>query len=154
MFSASEVLDLAMQVEENGERYYRKVYSRVYHEPLKELLGWLADEEVKHKALFQEIKDRVCAAGSGCDSISDVSGSALRSAMGRHAFALDELESSSVQDEKDLLRTAIEFENDSIQFFEFIATLITDPQALFSIQEIRRQELQHKQLLMAKLSDM
>ena len=57
MFTASELFDLAVQVEENGERFYRYALGRVKRDALKNLLGWLADQELQHMSAFLEIKE-------------------------------------------------------------------------------------------------
>lgn len=150
MFTAHEIFDLAIQVEENGERFYRIALARSHREPLRKLLQWLADEEAKHKGIFRQLQENL-----GDEDNGPVPGEHemdLRAAMGRHAFSLDEAEFNSIEDEQELLRTAIEFESDSILFYEFIASLITGVRALSAIQEIRTQEMEHKRLLMDKLS--
>jgi rubrerythrin len=73
--------------------------------------------------------------------------------MGRHAFSLDELEIDSIRDEKDILQAAISFEDDAIFFFEFIARLVSDPEPLSTLEQIRREELNHKLLLTEKMSE-
>ena len=77
----------------------------------------------------------------------------MRGAMGRHAFSLDELRVDSIQEEKEILEAALNFEEDAILFFEFIAAFVTDPGALLTIQQIRTEELNHKLLLMEKISE-
>ncbi len=153
MFTASEILDLAIQIEVNGENYYRSALGGAVRSELKDLLDWLADQEVLHRQQFQEVKDRLCQNRKGRDIISGASGAALRAAMGRHAFTLDELKVSSITDEKEILKAAVEFEEDSILFYEFIAQLITDPGALSTLALIREQEMEHRKLLMRKMSD-
>jgi len=57
MFTASELFDLAIQVEVNGKRFYRYAMGRVKGDSLKNLLGWLADQELLHESVFVEIKE-------------------------------------------------------------------------------------------------
>jgi len=152
MFTASEVFDLAIQIEVNGENFYRKALGGAHQEQLKGLLLFLADQETKHRDTFERLKAGLSQRPDAGDPIAGATGSALRAAMGRHAFSLDDLESSPVLDEKGLLQTALEFEKDSIQFYEFLATLIDEPSALIAIQEIRGEELEHKDLLMRKIA--
>ena len=153
MFTAVEVFDLAIQVEANGERYYRFAQSRAIREQLRELLTWLADQEVQHTDTLLHLKEEVCGPTGDFEVTPGLSGQALRSAMGRHAFSLDELEIHSILDEKELLQVAIGFEEDSIQFYEFIAFFITEPRVLSIIDRIRAEELDHKRLLVRKVSE-
>lgn len=154
MFTSSEILDLAIQVEVNGENYYRCALGVAVQSELKDLLGWLADQEVLHREQFQDLKDKLRESKRGRDIISGATGASLRTAMGRHAFSLDELEIDSIKDEKELIQAAIDFEEDSILFYEFIASLISDGRALSTIARIREEEMDHRKLLMRKVSGM
>ncbi len=60
MFTATELFDLAIRVEVNGERFYRYAMRMVKGDSLKKLFGWLADQELLHGSAFREIrrKDR------------------------------------------------------------------------------------------------
>lgn len=153
MFTAMEVFDLAIQVEENGERFYRYALGMVREDSLKNVLGLLADQELEHRSAFLEIRERIVDKTNPAPSVSPLSPQVLRGAMGRHAFSLDELRVDTIQEEKEILEAALNFEEDAILFFEFIATFITDPGALLTIQQIRAEELKHKLLLMEKISE-
>lgn len=49
----SEVLQFAIKIEENGWEFYRKVADTSNNEKIKELFIFLADEEIKHKEIFE-----------------------------------------------------------------------------------------------------
>jgi rubrerythrin len=153
MFTASELFDLAVQVEVNGERFYRHAMGRVKGDSLKNLLGWLADQELLHQRAFTEIKEQIAAGTKAAPPCSSLTEQALRGAMGLHAFSLDELAIDSIQDEKEIMRAALLFEEDTITFFEFIASFVSDPRAFSSLEKIRIEEFHHKQLLMEKISE-
>jgi len=153
MFTFSELFDLAIQVEVNGERFYRYAMNRVKGDSLKNLLGWLADQELLHESAFIEIKEKIVPGTRPAPSFSSLTRQVLRSAMGRHAFSLDELQIDSIQDEKEILRAALLFEEDTILFFEFIAPFVSDPGAASILEKIRTEEFNHKQLLVEKISE-
>jgi rubrerythrin len=48
LFSTDEILDLAVQIERNGEAVYRDAIGLLSDPELVSLLGWMADEEAKH----------------------------------------------------------------------------------------------------------
>jgi len=153
MFTASELFDLAIQVEVNGKRFYRYAMGRVKGDSLKNLLGWLADQELLHESAFMEIKEGLVHGIKPAPSFASLTQQALRRAMGRHAFSLDELQIDSIQDEKEILQAALLFEEDTILFFEFIAPFVSDPDASATLEKIRTEEFNHKQLLMEKISE-
>jgi rubrerythrin len=50
---ASEILRVAMKIEENGERLYRHATTLTADTETKDLFGFLAGEETKHKKTFE-----------------------------------------------------------------------------------------------------
>ena len=154
MFTAFELFDLAMQIEANGERFYRRAVTKAKRDSVKDLLGWLADQELLHKSAFAEIKERIAHGTKPVPSFPSLSQQALSRAMGRHAFSLDELQIDSIQGEEEMLSAALLFEEDTILFFEFIASFVSDHSAFPVLEKIRAEEFEHKRLLAEKLSRM
>jgi len=152
MFTVSELFDLAAQVEVNGERFYRTALRKVKPDSLKNLFGWLADEELKHKMELTETKERITG-GIEPDRSRSLS-SLLRDAMGAHVFSLDELQIDSIRDEEEILQAALVFEEDTIRFFEFIGSFISDPDAFSTLERIKAEESNHKQLLIERIYEM
>lgn len=58
-FKASEVYEVAMQIESNGEKLYRHAVGCTDDAKMKEVFTYLADEEVKHKRLFEGLAKKV-----------------------------------------------------------------------------------------------
>lgn len=54
-FSASEIYQFAIRIEENGERFYRQVASHTARIEIKNLFSFLADEENEHRKFFQDL---------------------------------------------------------------------------------------------------
>ncbi|MFH2108405.1 MAG: ferritin family protein [Chrysiogenia bacterium] len=51
------VFDLAMEMEKDGEKYYRQLAEKTTNSGMKNILGMLADDEVKHFQILQKLKD-------------------------------------------------------------------------------------------------
>ncbi len=51
------VFDYAMQMEKDGEAYYREIAESTSNEGLKAIVIYLAEEEVKHYNIFRMMKD-------------------------------------------------------------------------------------------------
>ena len=51
-----ELFDYAIQMEKDGEAYYRQLAHRTSNTGLRTILTMLADEEVKHQQLFEQLK--------------------------------------------------------------------------------------------------
>ena len=59
MFTLSEIIDLAVRIETNGQKAYRKAQGQVTDPALASMLGWLADEEAEHEKWFPSLKENV-----------------------------------------------------------------------------------------------
>lgn len=55
MFEPSEVFQLAVRIEENGERFYRQMSEKFGDPELKKLFVFLADEEIGHRKIYEKI---------------------------------------------------------------------------------------------------
>ncbi len=153
MFTASELFDLAVRVEENGERFYREALKKTKSGPLRDLLRWLADQEVEHRETFARIRDTISGEAENDPALLALGRDVLRSAMGRHAFSLDELEIDKIREEEDILRAALLFEEDTVVFFDFITPFVSDEGICAMLEKIKAEELVHKQVLQDKISE-
>ncbi len=59
IFNASDVVQFAIRIEEDGEAFYRKVASAVSDKELQTFFNFLADEETHHKSVFSEMLSRI-----------------------------------------------------------------------------------------------
>jgi rubrerythrin len=142
MFSASEVFDIAIQLEENGERFYRQAVLHVTDENLQKLLIWLAEQEMHHRELFVEMKSTFKRAPEDRWA-EEASGAILQSAMGEHGFSLDEVDFSTIPSEEALMKVAIGFEQDGILFYELISSFVTDAATHMELERIIQEERAH-----------
>lgn len=55
MFDPREVFQIAVRIEENGERFYRELAGRLDDDEVQELFSFLADEEVRHRRFYEGI---------------------------------------------------------------------------------------------------
>jgi len=146
MFSAKEIFDLAVKIEENGERFYRNALTGISDTRLRDLFGWLADEEVKHREWFMKNREKLPAEKSGL-SLQEEESAILASIVGDQTFSLDEADLSEFHHSEDLIALAQEFEKDTILFFEMIRSAVSDPETLKHLDEIIEEEHRHIQLL-------
>ena len=65
MFSTSEILDLAIRIQKNGEAVYRQAADKISNPDLVSLLSWMADEEAEHARWFSEL---ISKAARGSDN--------------------------------------------------------------------------------------
>lgn len=153
MFSAEEIFNLAIQIEENGESYYREAVKVAADASIENLLLWLADDEVRHRKYFLELK-AAAKPEAGTDWAEKIGGAFLQDSVKDHAFSLDDIDFSKIPSKAELLRIAIDFEEDSIMFYEILQSFVTEPAINGHVREILKEERRHIELLKEKIVEM
>jgi rubrerythrin len=146
MFRISEIIDLAVQVEQNGEALYRDAMAKVQKKDLQPLLLWLADQEAEHAKWFRELGETVRSA-PGDPELEEMGREIFRSILGDQTFSLKEIDFTKVSKIGDLLEKAIEFEKDTILLYEMLGGFIDDQKTLRHLEAIIREEKYHVKVL-------
>jgi rubrerythrin len=145
MFSATEILDLAIQIEENGEQFYRQAMTGSSDPSLREMLFWFAEQEKRHRDFFVKMKSSLSDESSSRWA-EQLSGTILKGAVADHLFSLDEVDLDSIADVNELLQVALDLEQDTIMFYEIIASFITERKILEQLKAIIKEEQKHIEL--------
>jgi rubrerythrin len=146
MFSAREIIDMAIKIERNGENYYRQATVKVTDPSLQSLLLFLADEEHEHARWFEALKQRIKDSDED-RKLAEISGTMLQSVVGNQRFSLDEADLAELDSTEKLIGIAIEFEKDSILFYEMLQSFIEDSETLRQLNEIIAEENRHIEML-------
>ena len=146
MFSANEILDLAIKLEKNGERVYRDAIEKVSNPELIRLLEWMADEEVKHANWFAELKLKLDQKSAN-PFMEKMSRELFDDLLGDKNFSLKDVDFYSVSDIDDLIAIFIEFEKDSVRFYQVLEPFIGDPVSLEGLKRIIDEENCHTKRL-------
>lgn len=146
MFSTREIYHLAIQIEKNGEKFYRDALDKITSSSLRELIVWIADQELEHQEWFS--KRKAALEGRVDDlNLEETGNTVLQNIFGDQTFSLKEADLSSIHNVEDLIRLTVEFENDSILFYEMMGSLIDDEETSEKLQEIIQEERHHIELL-------
>ena len=146
MFTASELLDMAIKLENNGEGVYRSAIAKVKKPELVSLLEWMANEEAKHARFFSELKVNLETKQMN-PFVEEMSRELFDDLLGNQNFSLKEVDFSSIGNTDELIAVFIEFEKDSVIFYKVLEPFVQDPVALRHLQKIIDEENLHiKQL--------
>jgi rubrerythrin len=146
LFTAAELLDIAIKLENNGEDVYRRAAATVKKPELVSLLEWMADEEVQHARFFSELKLRL-EKDRANPFIEEMSRELFDDLLGNRNFSLREVDFSSIENQNELIDIFIEFEKDSVIFYKVLEPFVEDPAAREQLQKIIDEENLHiKQL--------
>jgi rubrerythrin len=58
-FNVSEILEMAIEIERNGQKFYKKAAQIVADSNVKKFLLDIADMEVRHEKIFREMKEQL-----------------------------------------------------------------------------------------------
>ncbi len=142
MFSTKEIIDLAIKLEKNGEAVYRSAIEKVSMPGLVPLLEWMADEEVKHADWFAQLKLNLETKNEN-PFVAEMSRELFSEMLGDKNFSLKEVNFSSIENITDLVEIFIEFEKDSIIFYEILKPFVEDPVAREHLSKIIDEEESH-----------
>ena len=142
MFSVKEVLDLAIQLEKNGETVYRNAVDEVTEPELVSLLIWMADEEASHRSWFSEMKTKL-ETHSINPFMEEMSRQVFGGMLGEKSFSHRDVDFSKVDHMDDLIDIFIEFEKDTVLFYETLIPFIEDNDTLEYLKKIIDEENNH-----------
>lgn len=146
MFSAKEIIELAIKIEKNGEAVYRSAIEKVPNPGLVSLLEWMADEEVKHANWFAELKHNLETKNEN-PFVEEMGHELFNEMLGDKNFSLKDVDFAAIEEIDDLIETFIEFEKDSIIFYEVLKPFVEDPVVREYLNKIIDEEKHHIELL-------
>ena len=152
MFSIQEILDLAIRLEKNGESVYRQAAAKLSRADLVSLLVWMADEEVKHAEWFSELKYKL-ETDSINPFIEEMGREVLTDMLGEKSFSHRDVDFSRINQPHDLVAVFIEFEQDTVLFYETLKPFIEDDATLSNLDKIIAEENNHIAKLHTFLTD-
>lgn len=146
MFSIHDIIDIAVQLEENGEQFFRNAIQKTKNPALISLFQWLADEEIEHTRWFKNLKLNV-RPSIQIPELEKMGRALLREAVGDQRFALDDADLSKIKQVNALLALAIKFEEDTVLFYQMLQPFIEDRETQDQLKNIIEEEERHAQKL-------
>ena len=140
MFTGNDLLDIAAKMEKNGETVYERAQNEIQNKELKALLQWMAREEAGHQRWFLGQKE---TGDQDPNDFGQMLPDVLQEMMGGKGLSLDEVDFSKITHTSQMLETFIEFETDTILFYEFLETFIQDKKTLVGLEKIIQEETAH-----------
>jgi len=150
MYSCDDIIDLAVQIEKNGEKTLRKALESISNPKLIPVLQSFADEEVQHAEWFSKLKPSIDESMED-PGLEELGKSLMRDVLGDQSFSLDDADFSKIEKINELLSLMIEFEKDTVLFYEMIRSVVSDKQSLACLDTIIVEEKRHARELQAFL---
>ena len=142
MFTAQDILDIAIRLENNGEKTYLDASRNTQDTALKSLLSWIAEEERAHANWFSQLKERL-EKGEDHHLMAEFSRALVEDVVQEQAFSLHEVDFETINTPEKMIRTFIGFEDDTIAFYEVLKGFIDDPTIAGQMEQIIEEEKKH-----------
>lgn len=142
MFTFSDIRDIAVQIEKNGEEAYRNA-ARVAKDPeVAKMLEWMANEERCHAIWFEALPSNRPLSDEQKE-MEAIGRSLLQETIKGNSFLLAQSELEQAQTVMEVLARSQEFERDTILFYEFIMGLLDDQETMQQLEKIIEEERNH-----------
>ena len=150
MFTFAEIIAIAVQLEINGEKRYRKALEETEDVELTDLLEWMAKEEHIHANHFAQLHEKI-AGDEENHLVKKMSNSLIDNFIKGQTFSLEEVSFSALRDTRELIDTFIEFEKDTILFYNMLKSFILDEKIIQQLEDIIKEEEIHVKKLQGLL---
>jgi rubrerythrin len=147
-FSADEVFEMAMDIEKNGEAYYRKALALAKSAGIKAVFTELMEQERQHYATFKGLRDKLPPRTS-LPTVADPEGeeylyldALVKSRLFNTAREAEAL-AAKAGDEIEALKSALVFEKDTILFFQTMKAMTDERLGRSEVDRIIEEEHRH-----------
>jgi rubrerythrin len=153
VFNADEIFEMALKIEQNGEKFYRDSAAKVADPQAVQLLLKLADMEMDHQKVFSGMRSSLSAADKKAITFdpNNEAGLYLASLANTKVFFGKDIDTSNLQG---ILKAALAAEKDSILFYLGMKDLVPENLGRSEIEEIIQEEMRHIRILGEKLSSL
>ncbi|MFC1813521.1 ferritin family protein [Thermodesulfobacteriota bacterium] len=146
MFSFNEILDLAIQIEENGKKFFHDASKKVTDPSLVSILKWVEEEEKEHIKWFSQLKQTAEQTTSN-PQLEKMGRAILQGLVLDQTFSLQDIDFSKIEHVDALLKLVVEFEKDTVYFYEMLGSFVEDTEMLNILDMIIEQENRHIKVL-------
>lgn len=158
-FNDLEALDIAIKIEERGERFYRMALPFAENKEIKDMLVELAEDEKDHADTFRGLYSEIAKSKENLDDkyLYEAEVSAyLRSIADNSIFPSNEAQDAifkTIKDTKDVLKIGIQVEKDSIMFYTEMIIKAKYEGAKNAFRRLAKEEKAHLLNLQVKYSE-
>lgn len=145
VFSGDEIIKLAVKTEVTGYEFYKTALNKASNDGLKKLFKYLADAELKHKAMYEGLKDIIREPAQGVPSDWDELDLYVQAMVDSSFFIGGEKNinmATRAADDKSAVDFALGFEKDTLLFFYQILDVVKPANKLI-IEKIISEEKDH-----------
>ncbi len=146
MFTVTDICNIAIQIEKNGEETYLNASKTADDDHISEILVWMAKEEAHHIKWFENFRAEIEVSAEQ-QEIEEMGKSLLQDMVKGNGFLLEQSELENAENVASVISRSIELEQDTILFYEFLSGILEDKETIKQLEKIIEEERNHiKQL--------
>ena len=155
-FNASEIFEMAEEMERNGAKFYKKAAENTSDEQTKKMLLNMAEMEDGHLRTFQKMREELSgeekdSAVFDPDNQSALYLQAMADARGYEGKITPTQELSGSETMKEIIEIALNSEKESVVFYFGLKSMVSVNAGRDKIEAIILEELSHITILLEKL---
>lgn len=141
---AGDIFEVALQIEKHGERFYRHAVNLTNDPKVKDVFSFAADEEAKHRKLFEGMAAKVEADYKPPESYPGEYCNYVRAYADNLVFPEEKLEAqfNSIKTAEDAVEFAIQKEIESILYYLEMKNFVPSSQRE-EVERIIEEERRH-----------
>lgn len=147
MFSIADICEIAIQIERNGEETYRQASEQAEDPELAKALSWMAKEEQRHALWFQGLRETNVPSKGNHGQLEAMGRALMRDMLENQTFSLKQGNLTDEGNMDGLISQSIEFENDTILFYEMLRGFLDSSEAVQHLDLIIAEERGHVAML-------
>lgn len=134
-----DIFEFAIQMEKDGEAFYRDMAGKIHEKGVKQILNMLAEDEVKHAKALEQIRSRTTEMAD-TDILGKAKNIFVRMKDFHEEFDFD-------HSHEELYRQAMKIEQDSIDFYLDRADQVKEASHKALLLRLAEEEKKHYRLL-------
>jgi len=142
MFTIADIRSIAIQIELNGEKTYRKASEECTDSKMAKIFLEMAEDEKRHAKWFESIRSQKTLTEEQRE-MEAMGRTILQEMVGAQTFSLDQDTLNKISNVEELLQQSQGFEHDTIQFYELLSGFIEDNETMQQLESIIQEERNH-----------
>lgn len=142
MFTIADIRNIAIQIELNGEKTYRKAAEESGNLEIAKIFTRMAEDEKNHAQWFESIRSQKPLTEEQRE-MEAMGRTILQEMVKNKTFSMDQKNLSKVDSIEGLLEQSAGFEEDTILFYEMLSGFIDDDDTLQQLEIIIAEERRH-----------
>lgn len=147
MFDIHEIIDMAVLIKKNGQSVYKEAVKRTESTEQALLLEWIISEESRQIDWLLDLQVNLKRSAASPRTSLRLTAEVLDELLEDQIFSLEDSDLTKMETARDLLKRAIEFEKDTILFYQMLLLFLDSDATTKQLQAIIVEEKRHLELL-------